>query len=134
MTGHGWDAASVHSVTVSHDGVQIETEALRHACFDAREESARALTTVLDNADPPRWASVSPAAMALRLSARDRVVATRVARSEPLTVDLPVDGEPVRFEGLRCPAGWAAAGRTENVQITIAAHQIALAAVALRRL
>ena len=31
MTGHGSDAVGVHSVTMSHDGVQIETEALRHA-------------------------------------------------------------------------------------------------------
>ena len=134
MTGQGWDAAGAHSVTVSHDGVQIETQALRHAYFDAREASAGALTTVLHNADPPRWGSGSPAAMALRLSARDRRVATRVARSEPFTVELPVDGEPVRFEGLRCQAGWAAVGRTEDVQVTIGAHQIAPETVALRRL
>jgi hypothetical protein len=132
MTGRGWDAAGVHSVTVSHEGVQIETEALRHTYFDAREESARALMEVLANADPPRWGSGSPAAMALRLRSHDRAVATRVARSETLSVDLPVDGEPVRFEGLRCQPGWAAVGRTENVQITIAAHQIAPDAVALR--
>lgn len=134
MTGHGWDAAGVHSVTMSCDGVQIETEALRHAYFDAREASARVLMTLLHNADPPRWGSGSPAAMALRLRARDRAVVTRVARSESFTLDLPVDGEPVRFEGLRCQDGWAAVGRTEEVQITIGAHQITPEAVALRRL
>jgi hypothetical protein len=134
MSGHGWDAAGVHSVTVSHDTVQIETEALRHAYFDAREASASALTTVLQNAAPPRWGSGSTAAMALRLRSRDRDVATRVAQAQPLTIDLLVDGEPVRFEGLRCRAGWAAVGRTENVQITIGAHRIEPEAVALRRL
>lgn len=134
MTGHGWDAVGVHSVTMSHDGVEIETEALRHAYFDAREASARALTTVVHNADPPQWGSGSSAAMALRLRARDRAVAARVARSEPFTVDLSVDGEPVRFEGLRCQAGWAAVGRTQDVQLTIGAHRIAPEAVALRRL
>ena len=134
MTGQGWGAAAVHSVTMSHDGVQIETEALRHAYSDAREASAFALTTVLHNAAPPRWGSASTAAMALRLSSRDRAVAARVARAQRLTVDLLVDGEPVRFEGLRCRAGWAAVGRTENVQITIGAHEIAPEAVALKRL
>jgi hypothetical protein len=114
--------------------VQIETEALRHAYFDAREASGNALTTVFHNAAPPRWQAGSPAAMALRLRARDRVVAARVARSEPFTVDLPVDGEPVRFEGLRCQAGWAAMGRTEEVQLTIGARGIAPEAVAFRRL
>ena len=57
--------------------------------------------------------------MALRLKGHERAVAARVARSEPFTVDLPVDGEPVRFDGLRCPVGWAAMGRTEDVQLTI---------------
>jgi hypothetical protein len=134
MTGHGWDAAGVHSVTMSHDGVQIETEALRHAYPDAREVSAQALTMVVGNDDPLGWEPGSPAAMALRLSAHDRAVAARVARSEPFSVDLPVGDEPVRFEGLRCEAGWAAVGRTHDVQITIGAHRIAPEAVALRRL
>ena len=134
MSGHGWDAVGVHSVTMNHDGVQIETEALRHAYFDAREASAQALTTVVRNADPPRWESGSSAAMALRLSARDRAVAARVARSEPFSVDVPVDGRSVRFQGLRCEVGWAAVGRTDDVQLTIGARGIAPKAVALRRL
>jgi len=133
-TGRGWDAAGVHSVTMGHDGVEIETETLRHAYLDAREASGRALMTVLENADPLRLRSGSPAAMALRLCAHERAVAGRVARSEPFTVELPVDGEPVRFEGLRCQAGWAAVGRTADVQVTIGAHGIAPEAVALRRL
>lgn len=41
---------------------------------------------------------------------------------------------PVRFEGLRCQAGWAAVGRTEDVQITIAARHVAPEAVDRRRL
>jgi hypothetical protein len=46
----GWPAtAGVRSVTMSHDGVQIEAEALQHAYLDARQASAHALTTVLHN-------------------------------------------------------------------------------------
>jgi hypothetical protein len=134
MTGQGWDTAGVHSVTISHDGVRIETGALRHAYVDAREASADALTAVVHDADPPRWKPGSRAAMALRLRRRDRAVASRVARALPFSVEIPVDGEPVRFDGVRCEAGWAAVGRTENVQITIGARRIAPEAVALRRL
>jgi len=134
ITGHGRDAVGVHSVTTSHDGVEIETEALRNAYFDAREGSAIALTTLVADADPPRWGSGSAAAAALRLSARDREVAARVAQSEPFAVELLVDGELVRFQGLRCHVGWAAVGRTRDVQLTIGARGIAPEAVVLLRM
>jgi hypothetical protein len=134
VAGRGWDPLGVHSITMRHGGVQIETEALRHADPDAREASARALADVVSEANPPRWESGSPASMALRLHAHDRSIAARVARSEPFTAELSVDGEPVRFEGLRGEAGWAAVGRTARVQLTVSAHGTAPEAVALRRL
>ena len=136
ITGHGWDPDGVYSVTISHRRAQIKTQALRHAFFEAREASALTLSSVLINADRPCWwwRRRSPAAMALRLTARDRAVAARVARAQQFTVDIPIDGEPTRFEGLRCQVAWAAVGHTEEVQITIGAHRTAPEAVTLRRL
>jgi hypothetical protein len=61
-------------------------------------------------------------------------VAARVARAEPFTVELPVDGELVRFNGLRDPAGWAAVADTTLVRILVAAGRIAPETVALRKL
>jgi hypothetical protein len=131
-TGRGWDAEGVHSVTVRHDGIEITTRALRHALIDAHGESTRALRAVIEDAEPLDWGRGSPAARALRIHAHDRALAARVARAEPFAVELPVDDEPLRFAGLRDPAGWAVVGDTDQVRIVVGARGVAPEAVALR--
>jgi hypothetical protein len=134
LTGRGWDPEGVHSVTMSDDRAEIKTRALRRAFLDAGEESALALRSVIQDAEPVKWGRGSHAARALRIHAHARAVAARVTRAEPFAVELPVDGEPVRFAGLRDPAGWAAVGDTAEVRIVIAASRIRPDALALRRL
>jgi hypothetical protein len=132
--GHSWDRKGVHSMTMRNDRVAITTEAGREALVEAGEESARTLMSVIHNAEPMGWGSGSNAARALRIQAQRRAVAARVSRAEPFIAELPVDGAPVRFAGLRDQAGWAAVGDTAQVRIVIAARGIEPGAVALRKL
>jgi hypothetical protein len=134
LTGRGWDRDGVHSVTMRHDGAEITTRAIRHAFVEVAEENARALRSVIEAAQPADWGRGSNAARALRLHAHARAVSARVARAERFAAELPVDGEPVPFAGLRDPAGWAAVGDTTQVRIVIAARHVGPDAVSRRRL
>jgi ribosomal protein L37AE/L43A len=130
--GQGWDRDGVHSVTLRHDAVAVTTRAPRRAFIPVQDECARALTSVIDDVEPMRSGRGSHAARALRIDAHRRAVAVRVARAEPFAADLPVDGERVRFSGLRDAAAWAAAADTTRARIVIAARGVAPEAVALQ--
>jgi hypothetical protein len=132
-SGRGWDREGVHSVSLRHDAVEVTTRARRHAFIPHDHELAFALRPVIEEAAPLDWGHGSPAARALRMQAHGRAIAARVARAEPFTVQLPVDGEPVPFAGLRDPAGWAAVADTPRARIVVAAR-VATDAVALRRI
>jgi len=135
VSGYGSSPdAGVHTMRIRHDGVVVTTRMRRAAFLEADDEAASALASVIHDAEPWDWGRGSDAARALRIHARRRAVAARVARAEPFAVELPVDGEPVRFEGFREPAGWAAVGGTAHVLIVIAAHGTTPEAIALRRL
>jgi hypothetical protein len=132
--GQGSGPDGVHSLTMRQRQAEITTHALRHAPFEAVEESAHALTSVIQNTEPLEWGHGSNAARALRIRAHGRAIAARVARAESFVVDLPVDDAAVRFTGLRDPAGWAAVGETTEVRIVIAASRIDPETLVLRKL
>ena len=135
LAGHGWDRRyGVHSATTSHEGVDITTRVRSHAPAEADHEIALALSSVIERAEPLTWGPGSNAARALRIRAHRRAVSLRVDRAEPWQVELPVDGTPVRFTGLRDPAGWAAAGETTRARIVIGASRIEPEDMVLRRL
>src|SRR4051794_34986831 len=132
--GHGWDRDGVGSVTMRHDRVAITTYARRHVFGGSVDENTQALMSIIYAAEPLDWGRGSNAARALRIDAYRRAVATRVAGAESFAVELPVDGVPVPFAGLRDAAGWAAVGDTTEVRIVLGVSGIEPDRIALHRL
>ena len=99
-----------------------------------RPSLAKLKFPVIQAAEPFDWGPGSNAARALRIHARRRAVAARVAGAESFAFELRLDGVPVRFTGLRDRAGWAAAGDTTKARIVLAVSGIEPDNVALHRL
>jgi hypothetical protein len=126
----GWsrDPVGVRAVTLRHAGVEVETE--REAWEEPETRARRELVPLLH--DLEEWPERSIPALVLWLRRRERAVELRAAEAAAFALDVPVDGAPVRFEGLRSGGSWALVGAVGGSQVTIAGRDVEPEYVRLR--
>jgi hypothetical protein len=117
VTGWGRGPDEIRAVRVGHGEIEVETE---QRAWEETETRARRelLPLLLHSRDP--WPERSIPGLVLWARRREREAQVRVAEAERLSLDVPVDGAPVRFEGLRAGSGWAIVGTVGGSQVTAA--------------